>query len=136
MKGHSAAIATVTDRATIRTAKKDFIMNTRTAAVALSLLLASTSYSCLAADSMGNAGTASKQSGQALKHGALASGQVVSATVAVPLVVVGEMGKVAGKAGEGLMEFAIDQPLEVSDTTITADPAPALVMAPATNSPL
>lgn len=102
-------------------------MNTRTL-IALSLLLVATSGSSLAADSIGNAGIASQQSGQALKHGALASGQVVSATVAVPLVVVGEVGKAAGKAGEGLMEFAIDQPLEVSDTTITADPAPALVM--------
>lgn len=102
-------------------------MNTRTR-IALSLLLMAGTSQCLAADSIGNAGLASQQSGQALKHGALASGQVVSATVAVPLVVVGEVGKAAGKAGEGLMEFAIDEPLEVSDTTITADPAPALVM--------
>lgn len=110
-------------------------MNTRTL-VAITLMLTSTSYSCLAADSMANAGTASQQSGQALKHGAIASGQMVSGVVAVPLMAVGAVGHVAGEAGQGLMELAIDEPLEVSDTTVTADPSPAAVMTPATTTNL
>lgn len=102
-------------------------MNTVNQLLSAALLLTASSMT-FAADSVGNAGAASRQSGQAAKHGALAAGQVVSATVAVPLVVVGEVGKAGGKAGEALAEFAVDQPLEVSDVTLTADPAPAAMM--------
>jgi len=83
----------------------------------------------LAADSIGNIAASVKHSGKAIKHGAIASGQLVSGAVAVPLVVVGELGKASGKAGETLMDVATDkQPLEVSDANITAEPTPAVVM--------
>lgn len=88
------------------------------------------SHAVLAADSIGNAAASVKHSGKAIKHGAVASGQLVSGAVAVPLVVVGEIGKASGKAGEALMDVATDkQPLEISDENITAEPAPAVVMA-------
>ncbi len=87
------------------------------------------SQAVLAADSMSNAAASVKHSGKAIKHGAVASGQLVSGAVAVPLVVVGEIGKASGKAGEALMDVATDkQPLEISDENITAEPAPAVVM--------
>ncbi|MGV8836904.1 hypothetical protein [Cellvibrio sp.] len=98
---------------------------------ALTLML---SHAVWAADSIGNAAASVKHSGKAIKHGAVASGQLVSGAVAVPLVVVGELGKASGKAGEALMDVATDkQPLEISDANITAEPAPAVVMADAHN---
>lgn len=93
------------------------------------VLLLSLGQSALAAESIGNASTALKHSGQAIKHGAIASGQLVSGAVAVPLVVVGEAGKLSGKAGETLMNIATDnEPLDISDTSVTAAPSPAAVM--------
>ena len=92
------------------------------------------SHAVLAADSIGNATASVKHSGNAIKHGAVASGQLVSGAVAVPLVVVGELGKASGKAGDALMDVALDkQPLEISDTNVTAEPAPAIVMNSPTN---
>ncbi len=88
-----------------------------------------TSHAVLAADSVGNAAASVNHSGKAIKHAAIASGQVVSGAVAVPLIAAGELGKASGKAGEALMDVAMDkQPLEVSDITLTAEPAPAVVM--------
>lgn len=88
-----------------------------------------TSQSLLAADSLGNAAASANHSGKAIKHAAIASGQVVSGAVAVPLIAAGELGKASGKAGEALMNVATDnQPLEVTDITLTAEPAPAVVM--------
>jgi len=87
------------------------------------------SHAVFAADSIGNAAASIKHSGKAIKHGAVASGQLVSGAVAVPLVVVGELGRASGKAGEALMDVATDkQPLEISDANITAEPAPSVVM--------
>lgn len=88
-----------------------------------------TSQSLLAADSLGNAAASLNHSGKAVKHAAIASGQVVSGAVAVPLIAAGELGKASGKAGEALMNVATDnQPLEVTDITLTAEAAPAVVM--------
>jgi len=90
------------------------------------------SHAVLAADSVGNAAASVKHSGQVIKHGAIASGQLISGAVAAPLIVVGELGKATGVAGEALMDVATDkQPLDISDVNITAEPAPADVM----NSP-
>jgi len=95
---------------------------------ALGLMLTS-SQLVFAADSVGNAGASLNHSGKAIKHAAIASGQVVSGAAAVPLIAVGEVGKASGKAGEALMNVATDtQPLEVTDMNLTAEPAPAVVM--------
>lgn len=41
------------------------------------------------------------------------------------MIVAGKVGKAAGKAGDVMMDFALeDAPLEVSDEIIIADPAP------------
>jgi hypothetical protein len=100
---------------------------TQLAVVSLTLM---TSQAVLAADSIGNAAASVNHSGKAIKHAAVASGQFVSGAVAVPLIAVGELGKASGKAGEALMDVATDkqQPLEVSDITLTAEPTPAVVM--------
>jgi hypothetical protein len=72
-----------------------------------------------------NASKAAEHSALAAGHSATAGAQVVSAAVATPLVVAGEVGKVAGKTGEKMLEFALDDaPLEISDDTVVADPAP------------
>ncbi|ACE85962.1 hypothetical protein [Cellvibrio japonicus] len=92
-------------------------------------LFMSIGHSALAADSVGNASTALKHSGQAVKHGAIASGQLASGVVAVPLVIAGEVGELSGKAGKALLDIATDAPpLEVSETALTAAPSPAEVM--------
>lgn len=92
-------------------------------------LMMATSSSVFAADSVGNAGASLNHSGKAIKHAAIASGQVVSGAAAVPLIVVGEVGKASGKAGEALMNVATDsEPLEVTDMNLTAEAAPAVVM--------
>ncbi len=96
------------------------------AIVSLTLI---SSQAVLAADSIGNAGASVSHSGKAIKHAAVASGQFVSGAVAVPLIAAGELGKATGKAGEALLDVAMDnQPLEVSDVTLTAEPAPAVMM--------
>jgi hypothetical protein len=95
-------------------------------AVSLTLIA---SQAAFAADSIGNAAASVNHSGKAIKHAAVASGQFVSGAVAVPLIAAGELGKATGKAGEALMDVATDkQSLEVSDITLTAEPAPAVVM--------
>ncbi len=72
-----------------------------------------------------NASQASKHSALAAAHSTVATAKVASGVVAAPLMVSGATGKAAGKAGDVLMEFALeDEPLEITDQTVTADPAP------------
>lgn len=107
-------------------------MKTTNQFIALGVMLI-TSQAVFAADSVGNAGASLNHSGKAIKHAAIASGQVVSGAAAVPLIVVGEVGKASGKAGEALMNVATDsEPLEVTDINLTAEAAPAVVMAEGT----
>ncbi|WP_111978598.1 hypothetical protein [Algibacillus agarilyticus] len=77
-------------------------------------------------------GGASEHSGQASKHSVLtvahSGGAVIktaSAVVAVPLIVVGEVGDLAQSAGNKLLENAnCNTPLEITDHTVIAGPAP------------
>jgi hypothetical protein len=88
--------------------------------IALSLVLALPAHA-----QSDNASQAGKHSALAAGHSAVAGTQVVSAAVAVPLVIVGAAGTVSGQAGEALLEHAFaPQPLEISDEVIVADPAP------------
>ena len=76
-----------------------------------------------------NLSAASKHSVLAVSHGVKASGQVVSGVVAVPLLVVGQIGSASLATGESLMNHATGtEPLTVTEMTITADPAPNVVM--------
>jgi hypothetical protein len=66
-------------------------------------------------------------------HSVAAGGQVTSAASAVPLIVSGAAGAVSGEVGKELMESAtapIGAPLEITDETIMAGPAPDKALAP------
>ena len=78
-----------------------------------------------------NASAASKHSLLAGKNSLKATGQVASGVVAVPLMVVGSVGTLSLGAGTALIESATgstNEPLEVSEVTITADKSPAEAM--------
>ncbi|MCP3672849.1 MAG: hypothetical protein GY829_00060 [Gammaproteobacteria bacterium] len=76
-----------------------------------------------------NASAASKHSVLAVSNGVVATAKVASAVIAVPLLIIGNAPEISKKTGEALMDVAIaDTPLIVSDITITADPAPAIIM--------
>ena len=90
-----------------------------------------------AAGASGNASKASEHSVLAVGHATASTAQVASAAVAVPLIAVGSVGAVAMSAGQGLMDSAsadkteavTDQPLEISEVTITVQRTPAEQMA-------
>jgi len=87
--------------------------------------------------SLSSAGSGSAQhSSQASKHSALGSAhlvvgtvQVAATVVALPLVAVGSLGEMSGKAGKKLLESSdAYQPLEITDQVITQDPSPNTAM--------
>lgn len=83
----------------------------------------------LANDSATHGSKATKHSALAASHAGASSSKVVSAAVAVPLIITGSAGQVSTATGESLMEKATgNEPLEITDTTVTADPAPSQVM--------
>ncbi|MBL4775104.1 MAG: hypothetical protein JKY87_03500 [Mariprofundus sp.] len=81
-----------------------------------------------------HSGHAVKQAGKAGSHGSASaahsiagSGQVTSAASAVPLAIAGSVGEVSAGIAKGLMKAAtspIGTPLEITDESITAGPAP------------
>ena len=82
------------------------------------------------------AGDSVQHSGKAVKHSTLAAGhsvvttaKVASVAVAVPLVVVGSTG-VASVATATAIDKKMQKtkPIEITEITITADPAPNKVM--------
>jgi hypothetical protein len=76
-----------------------------------------------------NGSAASKHSALAASHGTVASAQVGSAVVAIPLMVAGSVGQVSGQVGSKLMTNAIaDGPLEITEKTITITPSPKQMM--------
>lgn len=90
------------------------------------VLVASTSlHSYADSGASENGSAASRHSVLAAAHGTVASVQVGSAVIATPLLVVGSVGNVAGESGVKLLDMTFDnKPLEVTDKTITAAPAP------------
>ncbi|MBK8188650.1 MAG: hypothetical protein IPK77_16110 [Cellvibrio sp.] len=96
--------------------------------ITLSSLLLITPFS-FSADSMNNLSQSFTHSGQAIKHGAMASGQITSAIVAVPLKAVGAVGKLSDKAGDSLLEIAEgNEKLEISEEVVTLAPSPKIAM--------
>lgn len=69
-------------------------------------------------------GSAVVASGVAATEAAIASGQLVSGVAALPLKGVGAVGKVADSAGDALLSVATDEPLPISEESVTASPAP------------
>jgi hypothetical protein len=106
--------------------------------IALIFSLSVTSIAATAADSIKHSGQASKHSVLAVGHGALSTAKVASAVVAVPIVVAGSVVLSAGAAsvqtGASIASSLshhhsdYDQPLIITETTITADPAPNKVI--------
>lgn len=95
------------------------------AALALVLLGCSGGPYQHATASTQHAAAASGHAASAATHGAVASGQVVTGAVALPLKAVGAVGKAADKAGDTLLDATGDsKPLHVSDETVSAGPAP------------
>ena len=64
---------------------------------------------------------------QAVGHSTVAGFKLVSGSVAIPLVIVGEIGKASGEAGEALWEEA-NTPLPLTEQVLTVGPSPAEAM--------
>lgn len=70
---------------------------------------------------------ASSHAVQGIAYSAASAGQVVSGIVAVPFIVIGESGKVSAQIGQDLWDAStatVQEPLEISDKTITVGPPP------------
>ena len=93
------------------------------------IVLFSSSMSLANSGASENISAASKHSVLSVSHGVKASGQVVSGVIAVPLIIVGQIGSVSLEAGESLMKNDTgSEELMITELTITADPAPQSVM--------
>lgn len=78
-----------------------------------------------AADSVQHSGKASKHSALATGHSAVTSVKVASVAVAVPLVIAGSAGVASIAAADSLdKKLTKADPIEITEITITADPAP------------
>lgn len=76
-----------------------------------------------------NASAAGKHSALAVAHGTVASAQVGSAVLAMPLIAVGAVGELSMEVGNVLMEAAVsNKPLVVTEKTVTKAPSPAQMM--------
>jgi hypothetical protein len=82
-----------------------------------------------AEDSTQNASEAGKHSTLATSEGITASTKIASGVVAVPLIVSGGSAQASTAAGDTSMQQAgSEEPLEITEKTVTADPAPQTVM--------
>jgi hypothetical protein len=80
-----------------------------------------------------HAGAAGSHASRSAAHSVAASGQVVSGVIAVPLMSAGAMGAASAQAGEALWEASAAPahgPLEISEETVTAGPAPDQAILP------
>ena len=81
-----------------------------------------------------NYSAASKHSALATTHSAKGTAQVASGVVAVPLIAAGSVGLVSLAAGDKVIRNAkalgktADEPLEITEVTITVDRSPAEAM--------
>lgn len=104
--------------------------------IALVFTLSITSVAAQAEGSTHHSGKASKHSVLAVAHGAVSTAKVASAAVAVPLVVAGSVALTSGaasvKTGASIANSTSRHhhhgPLVITETTITADPAPNKVI--------
>lgn len=87
-------------------------------------------------DALHHSGQASKHTSLAIGHGAVSGTKVASAVVAAPIVLVGGLSVVAGSGAMAVGDSIVsggnsiatlthkNTPLEITNITITADPAP------------
>ncbi len=99
--------------------------------LSVSALMIFGSINAKAAGPSQHSGEASANSVQAIAHTSIAGIKLASGVTAVPLLIVGEIGKISGQAGEELWEETnrpIGEPLEITDEIITSGPSPEDVM--------
>jgi len=97
--------------------------------ISASIILLASSSSFAADGVSQNLSNAGKHSVVAVSKGAKASVQVGSAVIATPLIAAGVVGHASMDAGKALMNEAFgNEPLDVTDKTITAAPAPKKIM--------
>lgn len=73
------------------------------------------------------AGGVVQHSVQALGHSMIGSAKLVSAVIALPLMVIGHVGQLSGEVGNAAWDMAntpIGDPLPITDDIITAGPSP------------
>lgn len=88
-----------------------------------------------AADSVQHSGKAIKHSGLAAGTSVVSTAKVASIAVAVPLVVAGSAGVASIAAADSLdHKTKKAEPIEITEITITADPAPNKVMVTTTTT--
>ena len=112
--------------------------NTRSTLMLTALLSSALlSHSAMADDSIDHSGKASKHSVLAASEGLATTASVASAVVAVPVVLTGSVvvaGSAVNESARNLhrashqSSVAHDQPLVITETIITADPAPNQVV--------
>ena len=102
----------------------------------LNITLAITSFtllfSCVSTASPGSvqhSAAGSKHSALGSAHLVVGAAEGVATAVALPLIAVGALGEVSGRAGKALLDSShAYQPLEISDQIITQDPSPSSAM--------
>ena len=99
----------------------------------LALSLSCTAVVVHAEGSVNHSGQASKHSALAVVEGGVSTAKVASVAVAAPLVIAGGVslvtGSVIAESGSSVKSNHAHQgPLVISDTTVTADPAPNQVI--------
>ena len=103
-------------------------MRTRSAYLGATLLSLAIALPATAGGAAEHFSESLAHSAQAVGHSAAAGFKVVFAAAAVPLMVVGEIGKASGEIGEELWEEAnrpIGAPLAITEEVVIAGPAPA-----------
>ena len=103
-------------------------MKTRIRNITSTAILLSLSMPVFAGGSVQHSADSLDHSAQALAHLSAAGIKLVSGTVAIPLLMSGEIGKASGEIGEALWKEA-NTPLPITQELITAGPTPAEAMA-------
>ena len=99
----------------------------------LALTLSCATVAVHAEGSVNHSGQASKHSALAVAEGAVSTAKVASVVVAAPLVIAGGAslvtGSVIAESANNIKSSHVHKgPLVISDTTVTADPAPNQVI--------
>ncbi len=96
--------------------------------VTAALIIAVSAPPVFADGSVQHASKASVHASKAIGHTLAAGGKVVAGVAAVPLIAVGVVGEISGKAGEELWQQASGEPLPITDETVISAPTPAQAM--------
>lgn len=101
--------------------------------IATSLIFSNSAFAEGSIQHFGNSAQHLKQSTQhtagSIGHALVGSGKLVSGAVALPFKAIGKAGEASEALGDLLWENATgESPLEVSDHTVTAGPAPTVAI--------